>query len=426
MINPIPDNFELLGSIVGEAKIVCYGESSHGILNEHIFAAEMFKYLAVHKNFRVMLFECSWEIMYKAEQYFNDPDDSNLDYYCNFFLNAFDSGTSRDLLRWIKRFNKENPSDKIIVAGFQPEQCVTDGAGLKEYFARSKVQIPQDIIDLLNKHAFYNGTFKTEMEAILGYFQSVSGKAKHIDAKRRMELLNALARLEYIVEKNKDALAPSFYAKTLCHVKSLIGYFGTINYQVEKLLAVDPNDPYYDIITLDAGKETYTKGDKIRMDIFEIQKQYVYPDKKVMIWQHNFHAAKQSYAAGMVEGGVQIFDDPSRQRNAVPELPIVMSGVWLDGRYGKDFVVVGSVLPKRKETNPDTIDYYFKKRFGNQTVLVDLKNAPQDLPVDKALLLYERSNKGYFKNFVLAKQFDAVLYMPFSERVDFKPIGEDM
>lgn len=417
MQTSIPVNMKLIDEIVGEAKIVSYGESSHGIQRMHEFNAELFKHLALNKGFRVMLFECSWEIMYKAEQYFADKDDSNLDKYCEFYLNAFDSVPSKELFKWIKKFNHEHPEDKIIIAGFQPEQPVADGEGLKKYFEIYKPE--EDIIKVLEKHTFYTGNFKNDMEAIIYYWKNEN----RITPACRIELLKILAKLENFVEFNKTKTEPQLYAKTLCHIKSLIGYFGVIQYQMEKIFSLDKDNPYYDIISLDAGKETYNKGDRIRMQIFELQKKYVYPNKKILIWQHNFHAAKQSYAVPMIESIANMDSRGKIADSVYPDNPIVMSGVWLNGRYGRDFIVIGSVLPRTAEDNPAVIDYHFKQKYGENITVVDLKNKT-DSPahIDDPMLFYERSNNGYFSNFIICDQFDAVVYFPSSPRVDGKPL----
>ena len=51
-----------LDSIVGDASVVSFGEPSHGELDHHEFCCEMFKYLVLHRGFRVLVLESAWGV----------------------------------------------------------------------------------------------------------------------------------------------------------------------------------------------------------------------------------------------------------------------------------------------------------------------------------------------------------------------------
>lgn len=97
-----------LERVINERQIMVYGESSHYLNSNHNDACEIFKYLVERKGFRVFMLESALKIHVVSNRCFNTIEEID-----PISLNAFNSIQIRDLMEWMKVFNKQNPNDSI-------------------------------------------------------------------------------------------------------------------------------------------------------------------------------------------------------------------------------------------------------------------------------------------------------------------------
>ncbi|MGH9900627.1 MAG: erythromycin esterase family protein, partial [Pyrinomonadaceae bacterium] len=154
-----------LDPIVGKSEVVIFGEDSHFMTGLHSFAARMFRHLVEKKGFRVFVLESAWGVDEATQEFFKS-ERANLVPEEMFFLNAFSSKETIDLLRWIREYNRKNLADQIRVAGFQPEQPVTDFKALWEFASKSKNFAGADLKSKTAVCKASAGEFKTNIEFI--------------------------------------------------------------------------------------------------------------------------------------------------------------------------------------------------------------------------------------------------------------------
>ena len=127
-----------------------------------------------------------------------------------------------------------------------------------------------------------------------------------------------------------------------------------------------------------------------------------------MIWQHAWHAAKHSY----------VMDVHRPNEQSTPDLPIygtVSFGSYLHADLPNDYKVVIGVLPEPEtyEGHRRSLGAMMRERFGETPVLLDLSDPEAGfLPINSPGLLWENANKLYLDNVRLARQCDAVFYIP--------------
>src|SRR5688572_9897743 len=113
-------------------QFVVFGEDSHGEKPVHELVPVLFKRLVEREGYRVFVFESAWAIDDGFKDWFAS-DRTTVDGDESFFLNAFNSQPIIDMLVWIRAWNRAHPKDQIRIAGYQPEQPVTDIAALRAY-----------------------------------------------------------------------------------------------------------------------------------------------------------------------------------------------------------------------------------------------------------------------------------------------------
>jgi erythromycin esterase-like protein len=398
-----------LAKIVGTANLVVFGEPSHGLTAVHCLDAEMFRDLVEMKGFRVIMFESAWA-MDDGFQDFMQSDRKDLTGEESFLLNAFNSAPTLDLLYYIRDHNRKNPRDLIHVAGFQPEQPVTDIRAIAAYASRATGFAGFAFKDKMASCKAGNDEFADDI-SFIGYSSKRRKKDKlptYTDEERK-QCLDGITKVEQFIEMNKDELvgktSPAQFQEALLHVRSLRNYVGLLSVVVDTGVNHPKMSPEE---ALKLGHDTYDQGDLARFDVFQTLRQTRYKNMKMFLWMHDWHAAKRS-------------EEIEYPQN-IP-LGTTSIGSRLAKKYGKELVTIGGIVgcPSCKEGIPaDAIEKKFSDMFGNKAVLVDLRkptSAEEKLPLGNAGSLWDQLYKDRLVKIVLRDQFDAVYYLPESKTV---------
>ena len=404
-----------LDEIVGNKKYVNFGEDSHFMTAVHRFVSRAFPYLVEKKGFRVFVFESAWGID-DAFRDFMNSDRTTVTPEESFFLNAFNSKNIVHMLVWIREWNRKHPNDPVRIAGYQPEQPVTDFNFLWDFAPKSDKFAAADLKTKAAVCRGGTGEFKTNIE-----FISATGKRRRsgqptYTAEERAACNAALDQIENFIEKNKKELvrknSADAYLEATAHVKSLRTYLNTLSYVLDQSVT-NKNAPFEEQLAL--AKKVYEEGDKARFEIFEILRRTRYRNQKIFFWMHNWHAMKHSPEVGTTERD-KAFDQMPSGTTSI--------GTRMAAAYGNDLVVIGNIVPKVTCKNPicnapapreDSLETPFARHFGSSSAFVDLRNPSgrdKQLPLDVPGSLYAELNQGLFTNVVLKRQFDAILYLP--------------
>ncbi|MFN7948793.1 MAG: erythromycin esterase family protein [Blastocatellia bacterium] len=395
-----------LDAIVGDAQYVNFGEDSHFMVGVHQFVSESFRHLAETKKFRVFVFESAWGIedafadFMKSDRTTVTPEES-------FFLNAFNSKAIVEMLVWIRDWNRQHPNDQIRIAGYQPEQPVTDFNALWKFLGE-----PAELKTKAAVCRAGTGEFKTNIEFISSTSKRRRGGQPTYTTEERAACNQALDAIASAVEQKKATAPRNNYLEATAHIKSLRTYLNTLTWSLDQsLLNKNPSQAEQKAMQ----KKIYEEGDKTRFEIFEILRQTRYASKKIYFWMHNWHAMK--YAPEVDAFGRD-------ESEASMPAGTISLGTRMAQAYGSRLIVIGNIVPKAVCKNPictapappraDLLETKFAEHFGKGSALVNLRKptaADRQLPLAVAGSLYADINQGHFSKVILKRQFDAIYYL---------------
>jgi erythromycin esterase-like protein len=194
-----------LDKIVGNKKFVNLGEDSHFMTEVHKFVGQAFPYLVEKKGFRVFVFESAWGVD-DAFRNFMNSDRTTVTGEEGFFLNAFNSKETIKMLIWIREWNRKHPNDKIQIAGYQPEQPVTDFRNLFEFVGKSEKFAASDLKKKADICRAGTGQFKTDIEFIIDTSQRRRKNQPTYSAEERAACNQAIDAIENFISQNKKEL----------------------------------------------------------------------------------------------------------------------------------------------------------------------------------------------------------------------------
>lgn len=396
------------GKTIGDAPLAAFGECSHFLLTLHEFSNDLFRYLVEEKGFRVFMLESAWAINdYLTE--FIKSDRPEIEPWMGFYLNAFDSAPTRKTLLYIRDFNKRHPDDPIQIAGMQPEQPWTDYRELNAVLVRAGLELPRDIATLIERAVFGGKTFTNDIE-VIGYHGGLSRQKKRsVSDEDQAAFTPALDRLDAFLAKNAEIMTGATSRAEFEEAKLRV--LGLRFYALVVLPMRDFGIVYEkpDAAQIEALTHyAYQTGDAFRFEIIKTQRETRFKGKKIFIWMHTWHAAKESEKYVCTISG-----QPPKGTTSV--------GARLFREYGSRYKVIHSVVAVPDFAYPAgvvTIDNAFYRLFGSTPAYVDLHRlTPRDqtLSLDVLLPQFSQIDNEYGGGLVLKDQYDGIAYFPSSE-----------
>jgi erythromycin esterase-like protein len=396
--------------IVGAHQVLVFGEDSHEMAAEHDAVRQIFEHLASTKGFRLLVFESQWGVEDKLKD-FMASDRTTLTSEESFFLDgAFASKSTAELLVWIRDFNRAHPKDQIRIAGFQPEQPVTDFQALWAFLAKAS----PDSLERLQAEAAPcragDPRLKLDMDFMSEGFKRQKQKLPVYTPEERKACLDALGAIKADLQGRRAQLAARTSSaeveEAILHLDSFGYYAGGIR-RVADEIVTHPDASFAQQTAWQ--HDAYQTGDAARMAVFRVLLETRYAGRKMMFWMHDWHAAKHGSELGLIS----------------PTSPGIPSGTTTIGErlaqhFGPKLVAIDSIVPcgKTCAEPADSVEPAFAAFFKDRPAVVDLHHPT---PAEKAALpLHEKGS--YFANFhgfggggmVLDRQYDGVLYIPSS------------
>jgi erythromycin esterase-like protein len=394
--------------IIGSAPLVALGESSHWDFGVHDVANRLFRYLAEKHGFRVFVLESAWGVDEVSRDFIasgrTDPGPQE-----SFFLNAFGSPATIETIRWIGEWNRAHPSDPVHMAGYQPEQPVMDfralfalGSRLPEFDATAWIATTAPC-------KASNPDFKTELDFLAPILKAQRAGKPGFPEADRQACLASIDTLGAWIENHRSALVAASSAgafrEAQAHILSLKTFYGLLmrvaDASVDKTLTPEAAQAL-------AG-EVYSKGDEVRTAIFDTLRETRYAGKKMLLWMHNWHAARHADELTMTS------DD------GIPRGTVSM-GTRLARAHGRNLVVIGSVVPCARcaTKRDDALDGVFRAALGDSPALIDTRTpapAYRALPLAREGSLIDPLYDAAMLGVVLNRQYDALLYLPGSDTI---------
>lgn len=402
-----PEEAANLDKIVGNAQIVVFGESSHFLTAVHCLNAEVFRHLVEKKGFRVFVFESAWGIDDQIQEFLHSGRKTVTENE-SFFLNAFNSGPTLEMLYYIREHNRKFPKDRIRISGIQPEQPVSDFQAVWKIAELSSAFPSSGLREAAASCKASTGDYKDDIEFI-GYTANRRRKEKlpTYTNEERQKCLAGLTAIEQFLQANQNEVirrsSPAQFKEAVLHVKSIRNYVAVLSGLVDFSLA-HPNPSPEEALQL--GHDMYEKGDASRFEVFQTLMQTRYGKQKIFLWMHDWHAAKHS--------------ENILYTNQIPTGTHSFTSRLADA-YGKKLVVIGGIVgcPSCDPKPPaDAIEARFSAALGDKTVFIDLRKPSAkygDLPLHTPGSLWIQVYKDRLERIVLSEQFDAVYFLPRSK-----------
>ncbi len=397
---------ENLMEIVGDANTVVFGEDSHGMMAVHQIVPQIFRPLVEQKGFRVFVFEVQWGIPEGLADFMNS-DRTELNAVDSYWLNgAFASQPIADMLVWIRNWNRAHPDDRIMIAGYQGEQPVSDFRAL---FAFLQQAAPGEVERLRQAvapcRAADQATYPGDLDFMNSVFSLTRARTPSYTDAQRAACLAGLDAIESVVSAASSAPARE-RTRARLHLISLRNFVAVLRRSAD-LAVTNPNMSPAEQTRLSG--EMYAGGDLTRFRIYQGLLELDFPGRKIFHWMHNWHAMRHSSETGDIAGA----------NLAIPR-GTVSFGERLAQAEGRREVVIGNIVPcgTTCEEPADSLEPAFVRAFGDRPALIDLHRTHRsDLPLDRPGSLYANHHRGGFTNVVLRRQFDAMLYIPSSAMV---------
>lgn len=382
--------------VVGDHAVVIMGEDSHGAAEVHRLIPALFEHLVVHKGFRLFVFESAWAVDEGLRDFMNS-DRTSVEGDEAFFLNAFNSAPTVEMLVWIRDWNRANPGDPVRIAGYQPEQPFTDMAAVRAFVAANAPDKAAEIETALAPCKIGDPSYRSNLDFII----AMSGR-------RRRDNLPS-----FTPEERQACVAGALRAETLLaglgdanSAQEMRLHLFSLRVYVETLTAVIDDHMFGNLSVEQAAIQNaaaYTAGDRARFEIFEGLRQTRYGQAKAFLWMHNWHGMKHTGEVGFSgHAGISI-------------------GTLLADRYGEALTSIGVITPCAAEcAEPEgSLEPQFRRRFGDAPAVVDFQNGASaaDLDLSTPGAIVPNLHGGfYFTDVVLNRQWDAVIYVPTASR----------
>lgn len=396
--------------IVGDHQVLVFGEDSHEMAAEHDAVRQIFQHLASAKGFRLLVFEAQWGLEDKLHD-FMTSDRTTLNDEERFFLDgAFASKSTAELLVWIRDFNRAHPKEQIRIAGFQPEQPVTDFQAVWTFLAKASPDSLERLQAVAAPCRAGDPKLKVDMDFMMEGFKRQKQKLPVYTAEERQACLTALTGIKADLQGRRAALAAHSsdveVEEAILHLDSFAYYAGGIR-RVADEITTHPDAPLEQQAVWQ--HDAYQTGDNARMEVFRVLLKTRYAGKKMMFWMHDWHAAKHGSELGLI----------SPTSPGIPKNTTTI-GERLAAYFGPRLAAIDSIVPcgKTCAEPADSVEPAFADFFKDQAAVVDLH---RPTPAEKAALPIDRKG-SFFANFhgfgggglVLDRQYDGVLYIPSS------------
>jgi hypothetical protein len=298
-----------------------------------------------------------------------------------------------ELLVWIRDWNRAHPEDQIRIAGYQPEQPVTDVAGLRQFTDRFASERREALEAAIVPCKVGDAVYMNNLQ-----FIGAMGRRRRNDhlptftAVEREACLDGLAAVKGLLEGKGDHDAA---IEAELHRLSLVTYVDLLTRLLDDLTFGNLSAAEQ----VELGNSVYDDGDRVRFEIFEALRGTRYGEAKTFLWMHNWHAMKQTPEVAM-------------NGSRMPSI-----GTRLAERYGSRLVAIANIIPCAAECEePEgSVEPQFGARFGESIGVVDFSDpaSVDGLAIDRPGTLFPNLHGGMiFTDVILSRQFDGAIYLP--------------
>jgi erythromycin esterase-like protein len=127
------DDLAPLGDIVGEARVVAIGESSHASGGYLQARHRIIRYLVEELGFRAVAFETDWTEAALVAEYVDTCEGDPQEVVIQGMREIWHAPAVRDLVAWLCAFNEDHPGDPVTFFGFNNFNAWYDAPALVDF-----------------------------------------------------------------------------------------------------------------------------------------------------------------------------------------------------------------------------------------------------------------------------------------------------
>jgi erythromycin esterase len=388
-------DLEPLRGIVGGARFVALGESTHTSGGYYQAKFRVFRFLVEEMGFRVLAFENSWLEAQPATRYVATCEGSP-EAAIRSLNGVWRAAEVRNLLRWMCDYNRAHPADPVTFFGFdvqEPWMSQPAVRGFLQAAAPQQLGRAEPLRSCLGAtHAGPTGWYASQ--EFRDHQAGIRNAAKH------QTCIGGITALESWLAQHQAALEAASSARALEEARiSLV----SLRAWEDQLWQPDP-----------AGYQARDSGMAevlLRLHALET------PGKKTAVWAWNFHIARNYQS---VHGWDE---DPTE---VVPRQGARAMGGFLSDALGADYVPIGLIgylvetnggLGQEPPSWPESVELRLHG-LGEPYLLVDLRGPVGDgLLVPGTRLSFSREWGDPFQ------QFAALLFLDRSAPMTFAQSG---
>ena len=383
-----------LRRIIGSARFVALGESTHTSGGYYQAKARLIRYMVEQLGFRVVTMETPWLEAAAAERYVatcaGTPEDALRS------LNGVWRDTNvRDLLRWLCEYNRANPADPVTFFGFDIQEPGLSTDHVRQFIdaaAPGEEGRGEPLLNCLGAPYLVLADFYRSQQ----YRDLLGGQR---DAAAHDACIAAISDLEAWIASNAVVLQTATSAAQVEHSRLALVALRAWENQLWV-----PNPGGYQA-------RDYGMAELLR----RLHALYT-PNRKTVIWAWNWHIARRYEE-------VHGFDDD-------PQAPVSRQGAramggFLHDAYGNDYLPIaligyrveinsGGVTPPL-QVHPESVERRLHD-LGWNVLLVDLRQPlPESLlPVGGTFRVSQEWGDPY-------RQFGALLFLDYSPPMSYVP-----
>ena len=380
------DDLKLLKQIVGQAEVVCLGESRHDIHEQFQLKHRFIKYLVEEMNFTTFILEASFPYSNKINDYILNGNGNNDEIMSNmpgWFL--WDTQEMTKILNWLKDFNQNPKNEK------------------KVNFYGIDIVAPNNAIDQI---------FEYLQKVDKTYYGNIQGKnfARNIIEDNQWQ--TSLQHYSELGEEEKQIL-----------IKNYNELFQQIKENEKRYIGNSTESEYNWILKLsysaNEANKMFTETDRIKMGLIRdnamanIALWINERNEKLIIWAHNVHIAKSEFTMNMF-----------------PENRIQGMGYILHQELKDKMISIGASFNQGVFQNENitfepaeenTIDGTLAK-LKREYSLLDLKGKSENKEVEKWLNTDKVIQaQGFEMTCIPKKSFDAIFFTNNISKVNYNP-----
>lgn len=397
-----------LKKILKNVRIVALGEATHGTREFFQFKHRMLEFLVEEMGFRIFAIEASYAACNNINDYVLTGKGNPAEALASQKFWTWDTHEVRDMIAWMREYNKKSPEDKRVKFLGYDLQHLGDGMKLVESYIRKLAPDYTDIVKAAidpvridpNKIAELPNSEQKEKDKILAGLHEMMG----ILAFHQTQFTRKTSKEEFRYVLQHARVLTQFYD---AYSKPMMGAAGASSAAGLRDLYMAENIEHI----------LQTEG----------------PDARIVVWAHNGHISKNSWGGGISSMGAHL-------QKLLGDKYYALGFAFNEGSFqsrmmDRESDNFGALIEFTVGPAPEGSAGWYLAKPGLELYVLDLRSSPEEGKIKDWLNAphpfrfigsgFSEINKDrYLAPTVLMDHFDGIVYFGKTTRARPNPTGE--